>query len=612
MKTIVALLILSPFLGFIINSVRPWKLKTTSLIACGACAISFMSSLFLFFTYSGSPTTVSFFPWIQWATLNVSFSFLLDPISLLMILIVSGVGFLIHIFSVEYMNHDERPARYFSYLNLFLFNMLVLVLSDNLLLLFVGWEGVGLCSYLLIGFWYKDASKAAAGMKAFIANRIGDAAFLIGMFLFFSLFHSLNFLSLGSLTLEPSLLLTATCICLFIGAAGKSAQFPLYVWLPSAMAGPTPVSALIHAATMVTAGIYLVLRTLPIWTASPIALHIIAVIGLFTALIGAYQACRVWDVKKILAYSTVSQLGYMFLAIGVGAFASAFFHLLTHAFFKACLFLSAGSLIHGMNGEQDIRKMGGLKKKMPCTFWSFLIGSLALMGLPPLSGFFSKDEILYNTFNEGHFVFWALALIGAGMTAFYTTKALYFIFFKKPSETLQAHEGGSLIKIPLVTLAFFSVVTGALSWPHFLPHILPHQWLGNFTSLIKSSSEAHNTTLEIILAVSSALFILAIVGLTLFIVKTKMKPIALLSKLVWNWSLDQFYKDRIVLPTLHLSKVMFKYIESQLIQLGIRKLGDYFASVRKGVVSFQNGVVQNYLLLMSIGILFFIFSILWK
>lgn len=610
---LVSTLILAPFIGFLLNSVCSWNLKKASLIGCASCFLSFTMALTLFITQSGQPITVSFFPWLSWESLNVNFSFLLDSISLIMALVITGVGFLIHLFSVEYMNHDERPARYFSFLNLFLFNMLVLILADNLLLLFVGWEGVGLCSYLLIGFWYKDIQKAQAGMKAFIANRIGDAGFLIGMFLFFSLFESLNFSSIQQAgTIPSSLTLTATCLLLFVGATGKSAQFPLFVWLPSAMAGPTPVSALIHAATMVTAGIYLILRTLPLWLAADFALDVVAFIGVFTALIGAYQACREWDVKKILAYSTISQLGYMFLAIGVGAYASSLFHLVTHAFFKAGLFLAAGSLIHGLNGEQDIRKMGNLRKKMPYTFWSFLLGSLALMGLPPLSGFFSKDEILYNAFHNGYYIIWALALIGAGMTAFYTTKTLYYVFFKQTEVEHKAHEGGFFMKVPLVILSGLALFAGVLQWPHFLPAWIPYQWLGNYTSLILDKTGEHSTNLEMILAGSSVLFILIVLAFSIYILKINTKCLDLFKHVSLPWDLNHFYQQKLIQPTMQLSRILLKQVEIGFIQKTIDALSAFLIYLRKIVIRFQSGFVDSYLLFMSIGMIIFIFVILWR
>ncbi len=617
MNWAVLTLIFSPLIGFLANSFWKWNKKTSSILGCGASFVSLLSSFYLFiFYFNQSKAQIVFLQsWLKWESLHIDFSFLIDPLSLIMILIITGIGFLIHLFSIDYMKNDSRIGRYFSYLNLFIFNMLILVLADNLLLMFVGWEGVGLCSYLLIGFWFDKKEKALAGMKAFIANRIGDAGFLIGIFLFFYLFGSLNFSALDQgVASSSSFLILLTCLFLFLGATGKSAQLPLYVWLPSAMAGPTPVSALIHAATMVTAGIYLIIRTKILWIASPLALHVVGVIGVLTALLGAYLACKVWDVKKILAYSTMSQLGYMFLALGVGAFSTSLFHLLTHAFFKACLFLSAGSLIHGLNGEQDIRKMGGLSKKMPYTYISFLIGALALIGIPPLSGFFSKDEILYHSFHNGYYLLWALALIGAGLTAFYTTKTLYFIFWKSPQSSHdKAHEGGWMMRIPLLVLAFFSLIAGWINWPHFLPKIgLPHQWLGgHWLQEIKEGHEASIWT-ELILAVGSSVFVIS-VSLISYSFLIRNKKIKFLSQIFqWNWSLDMFYQKYFIRSLKRFSEELMESFEVSFLQKGIYNLGQYFLTLRKVFVSLQNGHLQNYLLFMVCGFLIFILVTLFR
>ncbi|HRI61014.1 MAG TPA: NADH-quinone oxidoreductase subunit L, partial [Saprospiraceae bacterium] len=365
-------------------------------------------------------------------SLNVNFGFLVDHLSVWMMLIVTGVGFLIHVYSIGYMHDDEGFWKFFAYLNLFIFSMLLLVMGDNLLMLFFGWEGVGLCSYLLIGFWYANKEYGTAARKAFIMNRIGDLGLLLGIFLIFKTFGSLGFSEIfaGLSTVQPEAgVLTLICILLFIGAMGKSAQIPLYTWLPDAMAGPTPVSALIHAATMVTAGVYLVARCNPLYSLSPDAMHFVAFIGLITCLFAAFIGLRQNVIKKVLAYSTVSQLGLMFVALGMGAYASAIFHVTTHAFFKALLFLSAGSVIHGMGGEQDIRKMGGLRKAMPVTFWVFLIGTFAIAGFPLMSGFFSKDEIFAYTWAHGGKLWWGFAGLGAMLTAIYMCRLLYVTFF---------------------------------------------------------------------------------------------------------------------------------------------------------------------------------------
>jgi NADH-quinone oxidoreductase subunit L len=414
-----------------------------------------------------------------------------------MILIVTGVGFLIHLYSVGYMAHDQDLSRYFAYLNLFAAAMLLLVLGDNLLLLFVGWEGVGLCSYLLIGFWYTDDEKAYAGKKAFIVNRIGDAGFLLGIFL---LFWSLGERGAWTLTFaaiqQNAHLLsagTATAVCLlfFTGAVGKSAQIPLYVWLPDAMAGPTPVSALIHAATMVTAGVYMVARLHFLYAMAPTALAVVAWVGAATAIFAASIGLVQNDIKKVLAYSTVSQLGYMFLGVGVEAYAAGIFHLMTHAFFKALLFLGAGSVIHGMSEEQDIRKMGGLRGRMPTTYWAFFAACLAIAGFPLLSGFFSKDLILEEAFASSHGLplLWLMGTVGAGMTAFYMFRLLFVTFWgecrAEPEVVHHIHESPSSMTIPLIVLAVLSILGGYINLPHFLAPIFGQPHEGQVSFLIR-------------------------------------------------------------------------------------------------------------------------------
>ena len=606
-------LLLAPFFGFIVNSFFKFNAQKAGAMASSFVFISTLASGWLFFNHSGEAKVISFGSWLQWENLEAGFSFLLDPLSLMMIFMVTGVSFLIHVFSIGYMEGDARPSRYFSYLNLFLFSMLLLILADNLLLMFVGWEGVGLCSYLLIGFWFQDKEKARAGMKAFIVNRVGDAGFLIGIFLFFYLFQSLSFENLDAALLEgKSQYVLGAAIFLLVGAAGKSAQIPLYVWLPDAMAGPTPVSALIHAATMVTAGVYLVMRTGVLFEAAPLALDLTALMGGLTLLIGAFSACRVWDIKKILAYSTISQLGYMFLALGVSAFTSSFFHLMTHAFFKALLFLSAGSLIHGLSGEQDIRKMGrGLRKKMPISFISFLIGALALMGIFPLSGFFSKDEILYKTFSSGNYILWALALLGAGLTAFYTVKMLFYVFFKKEEKPLKAHEGGGTMTIPLLTLCVLSFGASALSWPHFMGAVIPYHFLDHWLNPASSPAPV-DTALEMRLALGSSLFILAVSLITLMSFVRGRSPFAFLSRLFdFKFSLDVFYKQFITAPFFKLSRILFTDVEEGFLQKGILFIGKYWLSLRGLFVSLQNGRLLDYVWMMAFGFLLFIAVILF-
>ncbi len=474
-------------------------------LACATVGASFLLSVVVFFKLAGLPPAerhllADLFPWIHVGTLDVHFAYAADPLTAVALLVVTGIGGLIHVYATGYMHDDDAFWRFFAYLNLFTFAMLTLVMGDNLLLMFLGWEGVGFCSWSLIGFWHRELANTTAGNKAFIVNRIGDFGFVLGIFL---LFWSLDAVGHGTLTfrelraLAPSLermtfwgvpTVTLITLLLFIGATGKSAQIPLYVWLPDAMAGPTPVSALIHAATMVTAGIYMIGRLHYLFDLAPFTLHVIATIGAATALLAATIAVAQNDIKKVLAYSTVSQLGYMFLAMGVGAHGAGIFHLATHAFFKACLFLGAGSVIHAMGGEQDMQKMGGLWSKLPSTSKTFLIATLALTGCPFLAGFFSKDEILWQAFSSrhGHWMLWLVATLVAGLTAFYMFRQVFLVFFgecRADHHTQEhIHESPSVMTLPLWILAIGSILVGYLGIPHVLsaPAHIPHffnDWL---------------------------------------------------------------------------------------------------------------------------------------
>jgi NADH-quinone oxidoreductase subunit L len=492
MLSLLFLIPLLPLAGAVINGLFGRRLggeRAVALVACGAVLAAFVLSLGAVVQLAtglegyahGAPpnarvdlearrvemTLASWIPAGGEGSFVVDWAFTLDPLSAVMILVVTGVGFLIHVYATAYMHGDPGYARFFTYLNLFSAMMLTLVLGASFPVLFVGWEGVGLCSYLLIGFWYEDLANARAGMKAFLVNRIGDFGFVIGMLLIFARYGTLNFQRLAE-AIEGDLAgaagLTAIGLLLFVGATGKSAQLPLYVWLPDAMAGPTPVSALIHAATMVTAGIYMVARTSPLFAAAPLALFTVAVVGAATALFAATIGVAQNDIKKVLAYSTVSQLGYMFLGCGVGAFAAGIFHLTTHAFFKALLFLGSGSVIHAMSGEQDMRKMGGLGAKLPVTYRTFLLGTISIAGFIPFAGFFSKDEILWKAFEHGHPALWAAGSAAALLTAFYMFRLVYLTFSgacRADHETQHhIHESPRAMTIPLIVLAVLSVVGG--------------------------------------------------------------------------------------------------------------------------------------------------------
>jgi len=475
---------LLPFAGFLLNGILGRKLPKVlvTTIALLAPLASFAVVLNAAANASGLslPHVETYGTWINAGLLHVDFTFVLDQLSLVMLLIVTGVGFLIHIYSAGYMAHEEGYWRYFAYLNLFLFFMTVLVLAGNALVMFVGWEGVGLASYLLIGFWFQKTSAADAGKKAFIVNRIGDFGFLIGIFLLLANFGTLSFSDIAArLSANPAWtggILTAIDLCLLVGAIGKSAQLPLYVWLPDAMEGPTPVSALIHAATMVTAGVYMIARTHFLFDRSPSALTVVAIVGAATALFAATIGLVQTDIKRVLAYSTVSQLGYMFLGCGVAAYSAAIFHLMTHAFFKALLFLAAGSVIHALGGEQDMRKMGGLRKHLPVTFWTMTAAVFAIAGFFPFAGFFSKDAILYAAFAQGGLgiVFWFVGLVTALLTAFYMFRLWYLTFFgESRSPDVHPHESPWSMLAPLVILAVLSVCGGWIGIERFSAFLAP-------------------------------------------------------------------------------------------------------------------------------------------
>jgi NADH-quinone oxidoreductase subunit L len=496
---------LLPLAGFLLNGLfatrlfpNPRGTRFVTLVGCGLPILAFLLTLDAFAELRAGgyvPLSETLYTWISIGGAPFAVEFWFDRLTAVMVLIVTGVGSLIHVYSVGYMKGDESYARYFAYLNLFLFFMLLLVLGRSLLVLFVGWEGVGLASYLLIGFWFADPEKAAAGKKAFIVNRIGDAGFLLGMFVLYTALGTLDMDRINAAFMAspgPAISATLVGILLFIGATGKSAQIPLYVWLPDAMAGPTPVSALIHAATMVTAGVYMVARMSGIYVHAEGASQLVAWVGVLTAFFAATIAIAQNDIKKVLAYSTVSQLGFMFLAAGVGAYGVAVFHLYTHAFFKACLFLGAGSVIHAMSGEQDIRKMGALAKRIPVTFWTFAIATAAIAGLPPLAGFFSKDEILWYAYaSERGGSFWlvAIAALTALMTAFYMFRLLWLTFLGE--SRLDAHASAHVHESPfsmtgvLVALAILSAIGGFLSIPHVLEPMLP------LPGVLASRSGAH-------------------------------------------------------------------------------------------------------------------------
>lgn len=602
-----------------------------TLIGCGMPLAAFGAAIALLFTLTGfeagSPSAITgpLFAWAASPTLLIEVGLRADQLSMIMALVVTGVGFLIHLYSVGYMGHDAGYARYFAEINLFLFFMLLLVMADNLVLMFVGWEGVGLCSYLLIGFWFEDAAKARAGLKAFIVNRIGDAGFLAGMFLVYGVMAAVgadptsgyfNFTTMERYNAAFVPVATAVSLLLFAGAVGKSAQIPLYVWLPDAMAGPTPVSALIHAATMVTAGVYLVVRLNFIFALSPFALHFIAVIGATTAIYAAVMGLVVTDLKKILAYSTISQLGYMFLACGVGAFSAAIFHLVAHAFFKALLFLAAGSVIHALAGEQDVRNMGGLKRRMPLTAWTFVIAAAALAGIAPTVGFFSKDAILWQAWERGNTTLWAMGFLGAGLTAFYIFRAAGFVFFGATNVPLEKWkrvvESPVSMALPMLLLATATLVGGIVGVPECLGGLNRiGVWLGELIPYEISHAPSPGSHAEIVLMAITLIWSahFSILGWVIYAQKRDWpariaERVAPLHRLVENlFYVDQLYDWTIVRPLVWLSRrVLWNALDETVVD-GLAVHGTARAVGFMAVLAsaMQTGVLQRYLLYFLIG-----------
>ncbi|MFN8257145.1 MAG: NADH-quinone oxidoreductase subunit L [Bacteroidales bacterium] len=625
MNFILGLIPLFPLLGFLITGLGFKKLpkKITSIVAPGVILVSFLISVLVLITIitDNQPITNSFFEWIAVGNFKIQFAFMADQLTAIMLLVVTGVGFLIHIYSIGYMYDDPGYNRFFSYMNLFVFSMLLLVLGSNYVIMFIGWEGVGLCSYLLIGFWFNNTNYNNAAKKAFIMNRIGDLGFILGLFLIFQLFGSFEFSEVfGKAAVYDGCPCTVfwICILLFIGAIGKSAQIPLYTWLPDAMAGPTPVSALIHAATMVTAGVYMVARSSILYALAPDSLMVVAVIGIFTALFAATIALYQNDIKKVLAYSTISQLGYMFLGLGVGAFTGAIFHLMTHAFFKALLFLGAGSVIHALQGEQDITKMGGLKKKLPVTFFTFLVGTLAISGIPPFSGFFSKDEILLNAFSQNH-ILWILGLIGALLTTFYMFRLLYLVFYGKSrgneSQGDHVHEHSKTIKFSLIVLAFLSLFGGVVGIPEAFGggHLLSKFLLPVFEPAQKIINRNHHVDYQteyLLIFISVVLIALSIyLAWKKFVIKgiipsaENFKNKAVSRLMANKYFIDEIYNTTLIKPLLKLSDFVHDIIEKQGIDRLVNTIGNSLLSFGNTARRIQTGTTGFYLLAMVICII---------
>lgn len=615
MKVLVGLIILWPLAGFLFNGLgrNYWSKKVIAYKATGYIVCSFIASIFAFlYVHEHGATSVHYFDFINTSSIKIPFDFKVDALSSLFLLVITGVGSLIHLYSTAYMQEESSShyARYFAYLNLFIFSMLLLVLGDNYVIMFIGWEGVGLCSYLLIGYWFTNGDFNYAAKKAFIMNRIGDLGFLLAIFWLIFKLGSVSYsevLTPESLAKLTTTDITGITLLLFVGAMGKSAQIPLFTWLPDAMAGPTPVSALIHAATMVTAGIYMITRSNILFSASAFTQNFIAIIGITTALLAATIAIKQNDIKKVLAYSTVSQLGYMFLGLGVGAYSGAVFHVITHAFFKALLFLGAGSVIHAMHHEQDIRKMGGLKSKLPITHITFLIGCIAIAGVPPFSGFFSKDEILAAAFAKSP-IYWALGVLGAAMTAFYMFRLYTTTFLGKfrgnADHEAHLHESPMAMTLPLILLAIASAIVGAIGVPELMGG---HHWLSHhLIPIIGEPTEIGLThSLEwTLMAISVTIAIIALLlALIIYKKKTDDLPSTIIGKFFYNkWHIDEFYDAAIVRPLNRFAGALKNILEKQVIDGAVNGTGKLVQYSARQLRLIQNGQVGYYILFMVAGI----------
>ena len=609
-----------PLIGFLVNGLGRKALSKSliGIIGCGVVLASFIISIWAFYQVKGGNVYVAnYFDFISVGSLKIPFAFKIDQLSAIFLLIITGVGFLIHVYSTSYMHEEktEHFGRYFSYLNLFIFSMLLLVMGANFVIMFIGWEGVGLCSYLLIGYWFKNNVYNKAANKAFVMNRIGDLGFLIAIFWLVAKLGTVSYAEIFTVENVGKLSgtdITAITLFLFIGATGKSAQIPLYTWLPDAMAGPTPVSALIHAATMVTAGIYMIARSSALYSLADTTNNIIAVIGVATALLAATIALKQNDIKKVLAYSTVSQLGYMFLALGTGAYAAAVFHVMTHAFFKALLFLGSGSVIHAMGGEQDIRKMGGLSKKLRTTWFTFLIGCIAIAGIPPLSGFFSKDAILLSAF-EHNKILYGIALFTAMLTAFYMFRLFFITFTGKfrgtPEQEHHLHESPSAMTLPLIILAILSIIGGFVGIPDVLmqggdkiseflsPVIYPIQHAGEPVS--------HST--ELMLMGLSTVLVLIMIGVAWSMYSNyREKEATGFAKVLENkWYVDELYDVIIVKPLNWLGSFLNSFFDKKIVDGIVNGVGRLVIYGGRQLRWLQSGQVGTYVLLMVISMLLF-------
>lgn len=612
-----------PLIGFLINGLFRKRLSKglTSVIGCGVILGSFVISLLLFMQVKeGNAGAVKLFDFITVGTLSIPFAFQIDQLSSIFLLIITGVGFLIHVYSSSYMHEESNDhfARYFAYLNLFVFSMLLLVMGANYVILFIGWEGVGLCSYLLIGYWFKNIDYTNAAKKAFVMNRIGDLGFLLAIFWMINQFGSVSFgpvfqgaEALVNESSSNTAIITGITLLLFVGATGKSAQIPLYTWLPDAMAGPTPVSALIHAATMVTAGIYMIARSNILYSLSHITMDVVAWVGAATAILAATIALKQNDIKKVLAYSTVSQLGYMFVALGMGAYTAAVFHVMTHAFFKALLFLGSGSVIHAMGGEQDIRKMGGLSRKLKITHLTFLLGTLAIAGFPFFSGFFSKDAILLAAYEHNKIIY-GIMLFGATLTGFYMFRLLILTFYGSFRGTHEQehhlHESPAAMTIPLVILAILSVLGGLIEMPAVFRE--GGDMLSRFLSPVIAGPQgehavSHKQELLLMALATGAVLIAVLIAFGKYKKYTPTENTGFGKVLENKWYVDEFYDAIIVKPLRWLGKRGLAFIENEVLDWIVNSVGKIVQISSRQLRLVQSGQVGSYVLLMVISILVF-------
>ena len=636
---------LLPFLGFLVNASFGKRVSKAAAgaVACGAMIGSFLVSLAAVWQLAGLPhesraIANQVFSWITSGDFTAAFTLRLDPLSSVMILVITGIGSLIHIYSTAYMHEetDAEYARYFSYLNLFAAFMLVLVLGSNFLVMFVGWEGVGLCSYLLIGFWYQKPSASDAGKKAFIVNRIGDFGFVLGVLLLFVRFGTVDFqeVARAAAGLRPETVFGTVSwitLLLFVGATGKSAQIPLYIWLPDAMEGPTPVSALIHAATMVTAGVYMIGRNAVLFGHAPHTLAVVAGVGAATALMAGTIGLVQNDIKRVLAYSTVSQLGYMFLAMGVGAYAAGVFHLYTHAFFKALLFLGSGAVIHALGGEQDLRRMGGLKQALPITYWTFLIGALAISGVPLLSGFFSKDEILFRTYASGHTLLWIVGVLTALLTAIYMFR-IVFLAFHGPRANLEnhkhpenhanhLHDAPPAMALALVVLAIGSVVAGYAGLPSILGGGV---WVARYLEPSFGAAPVEDVVehgLEATLMLVSIAAAIAGIGIAAYFFLTNRRAADAVADrfsgigtlLLNKYYVDEIYDATVVQPIRIVSEeALWKVVDVKLIDGAVNGVGQTVAGASDRVRRLQTGSVRSYAASVFFGVVMILGYYLWR